>query len=475
MRTGMSTGRKNRESGFAMLLVFAMAAIIAISLYTQIPRAAFEAQREKESLTIDHGEQYIRGIKLYVRKLGRYPAKLEDLDNTQNIRFLRKHYIDPLSGKEEWRLLHMGPAGKLIDSKIETTDSQTNWHAGSITEVKSTGSSDGLPEGVNLATRKRPSDDLTMGPMGGNPAPPTNSDPAALSLNGPPNGTPPPGTPPGTPGVPPVPGTPGFPGQVQGFPPGMPNAARIGLAGQNNTGLVNPANGANTNQNTGSIGSSSSVSSYSGSIQGNGGYGTTSTNQNPNGYGAPVNSQYQGQSPTSYSTTPGSNMPTGNNGFTNPGFGTSNSQSSAAAMIGNLLTQPRPGGAPAGVGTGMPAMGGTMVGGLAGVAPTYKGHGIRRYADQDDYQKWEFFYDYSKELTGTLGGLNTAQPVQQNNPNNNNNNTGFGGNSSSFGGNSGFGNSAAGTGNASSGFGNGTTNTGGFSSGFGSTTTTPPR
>ncbi len=71
---------------------------------------------------------------MYVRR-GRYPAKMEDLDNTQNIRFLRKHYIDPMTGKEEWRLLHMGPNGKLIDSKIKQQDpNQNQWHQGSVTE-----------------------------------------------------------------------------------------------------------------------------------------------------------------------------------------------------------------------------------------------------------------------------------------------------------------------------------------------------
>ena len=108
------------ESGYAVLLVFAMASMVALTLYQQLPRAAFEAQREKEQLLINHGEQYKRGVQLYVRKMGRYPANLSDLDNTQNIRFLRKHYFDPMTGKEEWRLLHMGPNGKLIDSKIES-------------------------------------------------------------------------------------------------------------------------------------------------------------------------------------------------------------------------------------------------------------------------------------------------------------------------------------------------------------------
>jgi hypothetical protein len=68
------------ESGFAMLLVFLMAAAIAISLYLQIPRVAFQAQRQKEQLLIERGEQYERAIQLFVKATGHYPAKLDDLE-----------------------------------------------------------------------------------------------------------------------------------------------------------------------------------------------------------------------------------------------------------------------------------------------------------------------------------------------------------------------------------------------------------
>jgi hypothetical protein len=46
MIQGKSARRK--DSGFALLFVFAMAAIVAIMLYTQVPRVVFEQQRVKE-------------------------------------------------------------------------------------------------------------------------------------------------------------------------------------------------------------------------------------------------------------------------------------------------------------------------------------------------------------------------------------------------------------------------------------------
>src|SRR6266545_6150615 len=109
--------RNRQESGFALLLVFAMAAGIAIALYMSVPRFAFEMQREQEQMLIDRGEQYQRAIQLFFRKFKRYPARIEELDNTQNVRFLRKHYKDPMTGKEEWRLIHVGPGGIFTDSK----------------------------------------------------------------------------------------------------------------------------------------------------------------------------------------------------------------------------------------------------------------------------------------------------------------------------------------------------------------------
>ena len=95
-----------------------MAAAIAILLYRELPRVAFEAQRNKEALLIERGEQYSRAIQLYVRKWKKYPATMEDLESTNQVRFLRKRYIDPMTGKSEWRIVHVGPGGVFLDSLV---------------------------------------------------------------------------------------------------------------------------------------------------------------------------------------------------------------------------------------------------------------------------------------------------------------------------------------------------------------------
>ena len=114
----MSRKRK-AERGFALLLVFLMAAVVALYLYTQLPRVAFESERDKEQSLIDRGEQYKRAIQLYVAAFKKYPQKIEDLENTNDKRFLRQRYLDPMTGKDEWRMIHVNAAGQLTDSLVQ--------------------------------------------------------------------------------------------------------------------------------------------------------------------------------------------------------------------------------------------------------------------------------------------------------------------------------------------------------------------
>ena len=111
--------RRARQGGSAMLIVFLFAAVIAIMLYRELPVTLFEAQRQKEQLLVDRGHEYTRAVQLYYRRFrGQYPASIDQLENTNNMRFLRHRFKDPFTGKDDWRLLHAGPGGMLIDSKV---------------------------------------------------------------------------------------------------------------------------------------------------------------------------------------------------------------------------------------------------------------------------------------------------------------------------------------------------------------------
>ena len=88
-----------------MLMLFV--ALLAIAAGALAPTIAFQVRRDREEEMIHRGVQYSRAIRRYVKKTGRYPARLEELENTNNIRFLRKRYKDPLTNKD-FKLLHVG-------------------------------------------------------------------------------------------------------------------------------------------------------------------------------------------------------------------------------------------------------------------------------------------------------------------------------------------------------------------------------
>ena len=89
-----------------LLLIMALMAIAAAMIASSI---TFEIRRDKEEEMIHRGVQYSRAIRAYYKKFNRYPAKIEDLENTNQMRFLRKRYKDPLTGKD-FKLLHYGEA-----------------------------------------------------------------------------------------------------------------------------------------------------------------------------------------------------------------------------------------------------------------------------------------------------------------------------------------------------------------------------
>ena len=67
-------------------------------------------RRDKEIETVHRGRQYARAIQVYYNKYGRYPSTIDQLVKTDNQRFLRKRYLDPMTGKDDWRIIHYGEA-----------------------------------------------------------------------------------------------------------------------------------------------------------------------------------------------------------------------------------------------------------------------------------------------------------------------------------------------------------------------------
>ncbi len=102
--------RRGQEDGYILLFLLVLVTLAIIAMAAAVPAITTDIRRGKEEELIRRGHQYQRAIQLYFRKFGRYPGSIEELEQTNNIRFLRHRYKDPITGKDEWRLIHLGQA-----------------------------------------------------------------------------------------------------------------------------------------------------------------------------------------------------------------------------------------------------------------------------------------------------------------------------------------------------------------------------
>lgn len=100
--------RRRSEEGFLLVAMILAVALILIFLAVAAPTVAKDLQREREIEMIHRGNQYVRAIRLYYRKNGSYPPSIDALVGSNNIRYLRQEYADPMTGKADWRIIHVG-------------------------------------------------------------------------------------------------------------------------------------------------------------------------------------------------------------------------------------------------------------------------------------------------------------------------------------------------------------------------------
>ena len=99
------------QSGYVLLVVMLAMTFILIAMSIAAPRIAQQIKRQKEEELVFRGKEYAMAVKRFAHKSGgQYPATIEQLENTNHIRFLRQRYKDPMTGDSDWRLVHYGEA-----------------------------------------------------------------------------------------------------------------------------------------------------------------------------------------------------------------------------------------------------------------------------------------------------------------------------------------------------------------------------
>ena len=353
-----------------------------------------------------------------------------------------------MTGKDDWRFVHVGPSGLLTDSLVPKNNgnnplgskdgkNQDQSASSSITPDANTPPPDpNAPNGFSAAT-VRPSDTMILTSTGAG-GPPPGSDPSQPGVF-------PVAQIPGQPGVPQYPGQPG----VQPFPGQQPGQTYPGQPVQTFPG-VQP-------------GSQPGVLPY------------------PGQPGMPV--QYPGQQPgiTPYPgmpVTPGQTDPNTGQPYTTPPPNSSNPQMNAPGGFPATGNAANSNGSSNGSNTALGAINKSIFGaaptsafnspqngmgaGIAGVGlpAEFKGKGIMVIKERSKYREWEFIYDPKddKNVVGAQAAQMNQTPIQNGNGPNSSNST-FSG-SSTFSSGSSFGSSS------------GSNSTTGSSTG--STSTSPP-
>ncbi|MGA3091305.1 MAG: hypothetical protein ABSD75_22070 [Terriglobales bacterium] len=103
---------QHRSRGYILIMLMLAMTLAAVALLAVLPEIGQQIKRDREEEMRHRGTSYMRAIQHFNKKFGRYPSRIEELENTNNLRFLRKRYTDPLSvdpvtGKEkDFKLLH---------------------------------------------------------------------------------------------------------------------------------------------------------------------------------------------------------------------------------------------------------------------------------------------------------------------------------------------------------------------------------
>lgn len=366
------------------------AAVALIMLARALPREAMRAQRLREERLIMRGEQYKRAIQLYFREHKKYPKELDDLEDTNGVRYLRRRYQDPFTGEDEWRLIHMGTDGRFKDSLIYDTEEEGEYEmtdggfgrrrtpeqrrrSPAMTTASNSAYYDPTGfSGADLARRQRESaapDPLgaEQGAYGPNVAVLTD-----------PNAAPDPNNP----NSPEDPNDPNA-AQVPLGPDGQPDYSRMPAsqvplgAGQRQPGQQQPGMFPGQQQQDPRGGAFRLSRAREGAAGG--------------GYAGAFGGRPAPQPPQQGGGQPQTVAP------------------AAANIIQRLLTTPRPGGL-AGLRGQQGAMQNVGQGpqafeeGVAGVASKVEQRGVKVYKGYESYNEWEFVYDYREDQAMGLGG-----------------------------------------------------------------------
>jgi type II secretory pathway pseudopilin PulG len=97
---------RKHEQGYILITILLWVSLLTITV--SLPMLTYyhqQMKRDQEEELVHRGVEYERAIRKYYRKFGSYPASIEMLEDSNHMRFLRRRYKDPITGKD-FKVLH---------------------------------------------------------------------------------------------------------------------------------------------------------------------------------------------------------------------------------------------------------------------------------------------------------------------------------------------------------------------------------
>lgn len=92
-------------------------ALLVIAAGAAAPNIAFEIKRDREEELVHRGVEYSRAIQRFAKANARYPLRLEELQSTGGMKYIRKLYKDPITGGD-FKLLYMSDVRAATNTRV---------------------------------------------------------------------------------------------------------------------------------------------------------------------------------------------------------------------------------------------------------------------------------------------------------------------------------------------------------------------
>jgi len=108
----MRSGDRSQQ-GYTLVAIMMIVTVLTVMVAAVLPLWSAQAQREKEEELISRGFQYAEAIRVFQRRFGRLPNRLEELIETEP-RSIRQLWKDPMTEDGAWGVIVEVPGGGFL-------------------------------------------------------------------------------------------------------------------------------------------------------------------------------------------------------------------------------------------------------------------------------------------------------------------------------------------------------------------------